>query len=62
MSNETEEDFSQRNHPEHADAYWGGWSDFIGAPWRPGLPCGWRTGGADVQDGPFADTNEKLAG
>ena len=74
--NETAEDFAQRNHPEQAQAYWGGWNAFIGAMAQAGVivkgdgligphsatTLRLRDGKRIVQDGPFAETKEALNG
>jgi hypothetical protein len=74
--NETEADFAKRNHPEHAQAYWGGWNAFIGAMAQAGVivkgdglqgphsatTVRIRDGKREVQDGPFADSKEQLGG
>lgn len=73
---ETAEDFAQRNDPEHAQAYWGGWSAFIGAMTKAGIIVNGdalqgphtattvrvRDGKRVVEDGPFADSKEQLGG
>lgn len=73
---EPESEFAKRNHPEHAEAYWGGWSAFIGAMAQAGVIVNGdglqtphtattirvRDGKRSVQDGPFADTKEQLGG
>ena len=74
--NETAEDFAKRNHPEHAQEYWGGWTAFIGAMAQAGIivkgdglqgphaatTLRLRDGRREVEDGPFADTQEQLGG
>lgn len=74
--NETAEDFAQRNHPDHAQTYWGGWNAFIGAMAQAGVivkgdglqgphsatTLRIRDGKRVVEDGPFADTKEQLGG
>ena len=35
--NETAEDFAQRDHPDQAQTYWGGWTAFIGAMAQAGI-------------------------
>ena len=74
--NETAEDFAQRNHPEHAQTYWGGWTAFIGAMAQAGVIVNGdglqgphaattlrlKDGQRVVEDGPFADTKEQLGG
>jgi hypothetical protein len=76
LLNETEGEFAQRNHPEHAATYWGGWNAFIGAMAQAGVIVNGdglhgpqtattvrvREGKRLVQDGPFADTKEQLGG
>jgi hypothetical protein len=76
LLNETEAEFTKRNHPEHAAAYWGGWNAFIGAMAQAGVivrgdglhgpqvatTVRVRDGKRMVQDGPFADTKEQLGG
>lgn len=76
LLNETEADFAQRQHPEHAAAYWGGWNAFIGAMAQAGVivkgdglqgphtatTVRLRDGQRIVQDGPFADAKEQLGG
>jgi hypothetical protein len=76
LLNETESEFAQRNHPEHAQTYWGGWNAFIGAMAQAGVIVNGdglhgpqtattvrvRDGKRLVQDGPFADTKEQLGG
>ena len=74
--NETPEEFAKRNHPEHAQAYWGAWNVFIGAMGAAGVivkgdgllgpdtatTVRIREGKRQIQDGPFADTKEQLGG
>ncbi len=74
--NETPEEFAKRNHPEHAQAYWGAWNAFIGAMGAAGVivkgdgllgpetatTVRIREGKRQIQDGPFADTKEQLGG
>ncbi len=73
---ETAEDLAKRNDPVQAGAYWGGWNAFIGAMAQAGVIVNGdglqgphtattlrvRDGARQVQDGPFADTKEQLAG
>lgn len=73
---EPAEEFAKRNDPEHASAYWGGWSAFIGAMYEAGIVKNGdglqpplmattirvRDGKRVVQDGPFADAKEQLGG
>jgi hypothetical protein len=74
--NESGDEFAERNAPEAAGAYWGAWSAFIGAMTAAGVlvkgdvltgpelstTVRVRDGKRSVQDGPFADTKEALAG
>jgi hypothetical protein len=76
MFTEPETEFAKRNHPDHAGPYWGGWSAYIGAMQKAGIVINGeglqppmtattlrvRDGKRIVQDGPFADTKEQLAG
>jgi hypothetical protein len=77
LFSETAEAFAERNHPEKAGAYWGGWTAFIGAMAQAGIivrgDClqgphsrhhrsASATGQRQVQDGPFADSKEQLGG
>lgn len=73
---ETAEDLAKRNDPIQSGAYWGGWNAFIGAMAQAGVIVNGdglqgphtattvrvRDGARQVQDGPFADTKEQLAG
>lgn len=73
---ETAEDFSQRTDPAQSQQYWGGWNAFIGAMMQSGIVVNGdglqgphtattvriRDGKRIVQDGPFADSKEQLAG
>ncbi len=73
---ETSEDFASRNDPALAGDYWGGWNAFIGAMAQAGVivkgdglmeptlatTVRIRDGKRHVQDGPFADSKEQLAG
>ncbi|NBN64809.1 YciI family protein [Pannonibacter tanglangensis] len=73
---ETADDFDQRNDPATAPVYWGGWSSFIDAMAQAGVfesgaglqgphtasTVRLRDGKRLVEDGPFADTKEQLAG
>jgi hypothetical protein len=73
---EPESEFAKRNHPDHAEKYWGGWNAFIGAMAQAGVivkgdglqgphsatTVRMRDGKRLVQDGPFADTKEQLGG
>jgi hypothetical protein len=76
MFQETEPDFAKRTDPARAAEYWGGWSAFIGAMREAGIVVNGdglqgpelattvriRDGQRTVQDGPYADTKEQLAG
>jgi hypothetical protein len=76
LLNETAEVFAQRNAPEHAASYWGGWTAYIGAMRQAGIVVNGdglqaptlattvriRDGKRQVHDGPFADTKEQLGG
>lgn len=73
---ETDADFAKRNDPKEAPAYWGAWSAYVGAVQASGTMISGaglqapetgnvvrvREGKRQVQDGPFADTREHLAG
>lgn len=74
--NETDADFSKRNDPKEAQAYWGAWSAYVGAlqasglvvsgaglqPPQTGTVVRVRNCKRQVQDGPYAETREHLAG
>ena len=74
--NETAEDFATGRSGANAERYWGAWSAFIGAMSASGIVVNGdglqppetattvriRDGKRAVQDGPFADTKEMLAG
>lgn len=76
LLNETEAEFAKRNDPLQAAAYWGGWSAYIAAMAQAGIVVNGaglqaphmattvriREGRRLVQDGPFADAKEQLAG
>lgn len=76
IMNETAEDFAKRTDHQAADAYWSGWGAFIAAMAQSGIVVNGdglqgpetattvrvRDGERKVQDGPFADTKEQLAG
>ena len=76
MFTETAEDLAKRDDPVQLGAYWGGWNAFIGAMAQAGVIVNGdglqgpdtattvrvRDGARQVQDGPFADTKEQLAG
>lgn len=73
---EVDADFAVRNDPEKADAYWGAWVAYSAAIQQAGIFVSGaalqppqtattvrvRGGKTQVQDGPFADTKEQLAG
>ncbi|MGL4319595.1 MAG: YciI family protein [Paracoccaceae bacterium] len=73
---EPEAEAAKRNHPDHAAAYWGGWTTYIEAMYKAGVVVSGeglqlpmtattvrvRDGKRIVQDGPFADTKEQLGG
>jgi hypothetical protein len=74
--NETAADFADRSDPARADDYWAGWNAFIGAMSAAGIVVNGdgllppetattvriRDGEQIVEDGPFADSKEQLAG
>lgn len=74
--NETPADFADRNDPQRAESYWAGWNAFIGAMSAAGIIVNGdglmppetattvrtRDGQRIVEDGPFADSKEQLAG
>lgn len=76
LYNESPEEIAKRNDPAQADAYWGGWSAYMGAigqagvmvsgnglqPPETGTTLRIKDGVRDVHDGPFADTKEALGG
>jgi hypothetical protein len=76
MFQETAADFAQRNDPAAAPAYWAGWQAYIGSLYAAGIvqsgaglqpphtatTVRLRGGERQVQDGPFAETHEMLAG
>ena len=73
---ETETEFAQRTDPQLSGAYWGAWGAYIGALQASGIVLSGnglqpphtatsvrvRDGKRQVQDGPFADSKEQLAG
>lgn len=73
---ETADAFAQRNDPMRRDAYWGAWMAYVGALNASGIVVSGaglqppatattvmiRDGKRQVQDGPYADTKEQLAG
>ncbi len=76
LLNETADDFAARTDPERSQAYWGGWTAFIGAMAQAGVIVkgdGLQSPHAAttlrlkddrrlVEDGPMADTKEQLGG
>lgn len=74
--NETSDDFAARNDPTRTETYWGGWNAYIGALSQAGVIVNGdglqgpetattvriRDGQRTVEDGPFADSKEQLAG
>jgi len=76
MFHETEAQFDERTDPEKSPAYWGAWGAYVKALNESGKvvsgaglqPPGTATtvrvrkGARIVQDGPFADAKEQLAG
>ena len=76
MFQETPEEFAARTDPKAAPAYWGAWNAYIGAMMGAGIVVNgnglqpphtattvrMRGGKRQVQDGPYADTREHLAG
>jgi hypothetical protein len=76
MFHENHEERTKRDNPAEADAYWGGWSAYMGAIAQAGLMVSGnglqppevgttlriQDGARHVVDGPFADTKEALGG
>jgi hypothetical protein len=76
MNNEHPDAFTLRQDPERAGPYWGAWTAYIAALHAAGVIVNGdglqgpetattvriRGGQTEVQDGPFADTKEILAG
>lgn len=76
IQTETAEKFAERTDSAKADAYWGAWGAYVGALGAAGVIVNGdglqppatattvrvRDGRREVQDGPFADTKESLAG
>jgi len=76
LFNETPAEAGKRNDPAQAEAYWGGWTAYIGAIAQSGAMVSGNglqppdvattlrveNGRRHVVDGPFADTKEMLAG
>lgn len=73
---ETADEMGKRADPAHADAYWGGWTAYMGAIAQSGAMVSGNglqppevsttlrveNGQRHVVDGPFADTKEMLGG
>lgn len=73
---ETEAEMAKRDDPAAAGAYWGAWTDYIGAlnasgvvvsgnglmPPATATTLRMKDGTRQVQDGPFIDTKEQLGG
>lgn len=73
---ETDEQFKQRTDPAKSQAYWGAWGAYVKAMQETGHVVSGaglqppstattvrvRKGERIVQDGPYADTKEQLAG
>lgn len=73
---ETEAAMSERDHPEKAQAYWGGWMAYAEAVRSSGVMVSGnglqppatattlriRNGQRQVEDGPFAETKEMIGG
>lgn len=76
MFQETAQDFANRTDAQAAPGYWRAWNAYIGALVGSGVVKGGnglqpphlattvrvRNGKRHVQDGPYADTREQLAG
>ena len=76
LFHDTSAEAGKRNDPAQADAYWGGWTAYIGAIAQSGAMVSGNglqppdvattvrvvNGERQVVDGPFADTKEMLAG
>ena len=76
LFNETADERGKRDDPAAADAYWGGWSAYMGAIAQGGAMVSGNglqppevsttlriaDGKRHVVDGPFADTKEMLGG
>lgn len=76
LFNETAEETNKRTDPAQADAYWGGWSAYMGAIAQSGAMVSGNAlqppeasttirvenGQRHIVDGPFADTKEMLGG
>ncbi len=73
---EPTEEFAKREDPTQAPAYWGAWSDYIGAMGAAGIVVSGNgllpphtastlrieDGRRVIHDGPFAETKEQLGG
>lgn len=73
---ETPAVMSERDHPEKAEAYWGGWMAYAEAVQQSGVMVSGnglqlpatattlriRNGQRQVEDGPFAETKEMVGG
>jgi hypothetical protein len=76
LFNETKAEMGKRTDPSRADAYWGGWTAYMGAIAQSGAMVSGNglqppetsttlrieNGTRHVADGPFADTKEMLGG
>lgn len=76
LFNETAEELSKRTAAAEAEAYWGGWSAYMGAIAQSGAMVSGNAlqppeasttirvenGKRHIVDGPFADTKENLGG
>ncbi len=76
LFNETRDEMGKRFDPAQAEAYWGGWSAYMGAIAQGGAMVSGNglqppdasttlrvvNGARHVADGPFADTKEILGG
>jgi hypothetical protein len=73
---EASEDFAKRNDPAESAAYWGAWAAYCGALAQSGVMVSGagllppdtattvriRDGKRQIQDGPYAESKEMLAG
>lgn len=76
LFNETADELGKRSDPSAADAYWGGWTAYMGAIAQSGAMVSGNglqspdssttirveNGKRQIVDGPFADTKEILGG
>lgn len=76
LFNETADELAKREDPAHGEAYWGGWSAYMGAIAQSGAMVSGNglqgpeasttirveNGRRQIVDGPFADTKEILGG